>query len=413
MASKGGSGGADLSTTSAGQPTLSPAAAEREQKATGSSWIDVTRKIPMVPPRLMAAIEGWSFDSLSSQQGKVFIITGGTSGIGAEASRELAKKGAHVIIAAPDLERSETILQEMRRSTPDLLGRLDYIPLDLSSLHSIRNFVQEFLSRNLPLHALLCNAALQLRDADKTADGMEQRWGTNFVGHFYLAHLLLGKLGENTPSRIVFQSSLEEQAGSIPWEDPLGMNPPPGADWYASSKLGNLMAGLEMARRLQGTSLDVFVVHPGVAQTDIFHKYERHPVGSMYRQLMQAVGGQSAYRGALPLVYAAAEPSLQGKGGKFLGPRYTKINLISILGQVYSFASLTPINKEAKSLHARFRLYEQTADALEGLLHQPLPNRLRGVPLMPKMEAAVAAGGGHVKRTEGGVAAATVKTAEE
>jgi len=334
-------------------------------------------------------------------------LAGGTAGIGAEASRELAKKGAHVMIAAPDIEDSEAALQELRRSTPDLLGRLDYIPLDLSSLKSIRNFVQEFFSRNLPLHALLCNAALQLRDADKTADGMEQRWGANFVGHFYLAHLLLGKLGGNTPSRIVFQSSLEEQTGAIPWDDPLGMNPPPGADWYATSKLGNLMAGLEMARRLQGTALDVFVCHPGVAQTDIFHKYERHPAGSIYRQAMQAVGGQSAYRGALPLVYAAAEPSLEGKGGKFLGPRYTRLGLVSILGQIYSFASLKPINKEAKSLHARYRLYEQTADALEGLLHQPLPNRLRGVPLMPNMESAVG------KRGEGGVTAATVETAEE
>jgi NAD(P)-dependent dehydrogenase (short-subunit alcohol dehydrogenase family) len=404
--------GAEPSTT-AEPPTLSPAAAEREKKATGPYWMDITRKLPMVPPRAMAAIEGWGYDSLGSLQGQVFIVTGGTSGIGAEASRELAKKGAHVIIAAPDVERSEAALQEMRRSTPDMLGFLEYIPLDLSSLQSIRHFVTEFLSRNVPLHALLCNAALQLRDADKIADGMEQRWGTNFVGHFYLAHLLLNKLGQHTPSRIVFQSSMEEQMGTIPWDDPLGMNPPPGADWYSSSKLANLMAGLEMARRLQGTQLDVFVVHPGVAQTDIFHKYERHPAGSMYRQMMQAVGGQSAYRGALPLVYAATEPSLQGKGGQFIGPRYSKSNLISILGQVYSFASLTPINKEAKSPHARFRIYEQTADALESLLQKSLPNRLRGVPLMPHIEGAVAAAGGHVKNVEGGVTAATSTRAEE
>jgi len=73
MASKGKT---DPPTTSAGQPTPSPTAEKQEQKATESSWMDITRKLPMVPPRLMAAIEGWSFDSLGSQQGKVFIVTG-------------------------------------------------------------------------------------------------------------------------------------------------------------------------------------------------------------------------------------------------------------------------------------------------------------------------------------------------
>ncbi len=112
-----------------------------------------------------------------------------------------------------------------------------------------------------------------------TADGLEQRWGANFVGHFWLAHLLLGALDAGGPSRLVFLSSLEEQGGAIPWDDPLGLHAPPRADWYASSKLANLMVGLEMGRRLRGTNVDVFAVHPGIAQTDIFHRFERHPGG--------------------------------------------------------------------------------------------------------------------------------------
>lgn len=337
-----------------------------------------TRWMPNAPPGLMRVLEGWGYESLPDLTGKIFIVTGGTSGLGQVASCQLAKVGAHVIVASPDPERADEALHEMRRATPDMKGRLEYLHLDLSSLTSIRRFADEFLVSDLPLHGILCNAALQLRPEEKSYDyGLEQRYGTNFVGHFYLCHLLLGRLGQNVPSRLVFLSSVEEQYGRIPWDDPLALNPPPKADWYSTSKLANLMTGLEMARRLQGTQLDVFVVHPGIAQTDIFHRFsvQKHPAGSLWRRAIQAVGGQSAYRGALPLVYAAAAPSLQGKGGMFIGPRYWG----SLVFQAYSFSSLTPRSAEGRDPHARYRLYEQTADALEGLLRSPLPNRLRGI----------------------------------
>ena len=338
-----------------------------------------TRWLPNAPPRLMRVLEGWGYDSLPNLTGKVFIVTGGTSGIGQEASCQLAKAGGHVIVASPDAERAEAALDEMHRATPDMKGKLEWRRLDLSSLNSIRSFADEFLVSEMPLSGLVCNAALQMREEDKTYDGMEESYGTNFVGHFYLAHLLLGRLGQHVPSRLVFMSSIEEQNGKIPWEDPLALNPPPKSDFYSTSKLANLMVGLEMARRLHGTQLDVFVVHPGIAQTDIFHRFsvKKYPAGSLWRLGIQSMFGQNAYRGALPLVYAAAAPSLQGKGGMFIGPRYWSIMTF----HAYSFSSLTPKNYEGRDPHARYRLYEQTADALEGMLRAPLPNRLRGIVL--------------------------------
>ena len=359
-------------------------------KSPQTPWYDYlsTKFLPNVPPRLMSALEGWGFDSLTEKDliNKVFIITGGNSGIGKEASLQLAQRGAHVIIASPDLHQSA--LHELQRSIPDMRGRLDYIPLDLSSLQSIRRFVDDFRSLNLPLNGLLCNAALQLRTEEKTHNGFEQRWGTNFIGHVYLAHLLLDHLAKSSPAaRIVFMTSVEEANGWIPWDDPLGQHSPPGADWYASSKLANLMIGLEMGRRLHGTGVDVFVVHPGISQTGIFHKFDlkKHPIGGTWRRITQAWLGQSAYRGALPLVYAAAEPSLERKGGIFIGPWYYGQMMVL---HAYSFFTLTPRNPEGRSPHARFRLYEQTIDALESYMGgQSIPNRLRGVTISAAMAA--------------------------
>lgn len=200
--------------------------------------------------------------------------------------------------------------------------------------------------------------------------------GANYVGHFLLIHLLLERLAASTRSRIVLLSSIQEELGWIPWDDPLALHAPSGSDYYAPSKLASLMLGLELARRLEGTGIDVFVAHPGIAQTDLFRKMTRRNFSAIMLDWLQSLFGQSAYRGGLPVAYAATEPSLQGKGGMFIGPRY----LAQLCMQAFAFASLRPHNRDARSEHARYRLYEQTADALEEFLHVQLPNRLKGVP---------------------------------
>lgn len=258
-----------------------------------------------------------------------------------------------------------------------LRGSVEFMALDLGSISSIRSFVDNFKSKRLPLHGLVCNAGLMLRAEHKTTDGMEQRWGVNYVGHFYLSHLLLDVLAKSNPSRIVWLSSIEEQWGKIQWNDPLGLEAPASADWYSTSKLANYMIAMEMGRRLKGTGIDVFATHPGASQTDLFRKYTRITLGGLYRQMLQGIMGQSAYRGGLPIAYAVAEPSLKGKGGAFIGPYYWGQMIV----HAYSLGRVSPRNPEAKDPHARYRLYEQTADALEEFLDgERFPHRLRGIP---------------------------------
>lgn len=148
-----------------------------------------TRWLPGAPPKLMEKLEGWGYDKMPDLSGKTFIVTGGNSGIGREVSKHLALKGAHVVIASPDIERAEDAIAAMRSEIAAEAakgaegvavgghGNLEYKALDLAQLESIRTFARDIARRNAPLHGLVCNASVQLRAEETTADGMEQRWG--------------------------------------------------------------------------------------------------------------------------------------------------------------------------------------------------------------------------------------------
>ena len=203
--------------------------------------------------------------------GKVYLVTGANTGIGQVAAEELARRGGRVFLAGRSRERTEPVIEKIRRSSgPDSAA---FLPLDLSSLASVREGARAFLELGLPLHALVNNAGLAgVRRL--TPDGFEMTFGTNHLGPFLLTLLLLDRLRESAPSRIVnVASRAHHRAKGIDWEaQRRPATSTGGLDEYSVSKLANVLFTKELARRLAGSGVTAYALHPGVVATDIWRE---------------------------------------------------------------------------------------------------------------------------------------------
>jgi len=245
-------------------------------------------------------------------KGKVAFVTGANTGIGKETARALASKGATVFLACRDIQKAEAVAKEIKDSTKN--EEVHVIQLDLSSLESVRACAQEFSSKNFPIHMLINNAGVMAVTSRKqTKDGFELQFGTNHLGHFLLTQLLLDRVKEGAPSRIVNVSSRAHLRGHINFDDLQSEKSysPWGA--YSQSKLANVLHASELNRRLAGTGVTTNSLHPGVIPTelgrnnflaDLFYK-----AGSLFMKSIE--------QGAATTVYAAVSPQLEGVGGKY------------------------------------------------------------------------------------------------
>jgi retinol dehydrogenase-12 len=201
--------------------------------------------------------------------GQVALVTGGNVGIGRITAIELAKKGFQVVIAGRSLERTQPVLDHIKSLTVD--APAIFIPLDLASFASVRECARIFIQLNLPLHLLVNNAGVAGLKGS-THDGFEMTFGVNHLGHFLLTQLLLEKLLSSGPSRVVTVSSrAHKRTSSIDWDDLCR----PTRTWtgireYAVSKLANLLFSSELAKRMNGTSVSTYALHPGVVDTEIW-----------------------------------------------------------------------------------------------------------------------------------------------
>ncbi|KAG2555253.1 hypothetical protein PVAP13_9KG567400 [Panicum virgatum] len=206
------------------------------------------------------------------------IITGATSGIGAETARVLAKRGARVVIPARSVKAAEDMRARIRDECPgaDVL----VLPLDLSSLASVRAFADRFLELGLPLHLLINNAGkFSHGQLALSEDGVEMTFATNYLGHFLLTKLLLGRMAETAAAtgvqgRIVNVSSSVHGWFAGDWAEYLDLVTRrkiayDATQAYAVSKLANVLHTRELAARLQETGANVTVncVHPGIVRT--------------------------------------------------------------------------------------------------------------------------------------------------
>lgn len=208
----------------------------------------------------------------AAMAGKTVIITGGNTGIGKATALHLARKGARVILACRNRDKAEAAIAEIQQET----GSTDvlYMQLDLASLKSVRCFAQTFLKTESRLDLLINNAGL-VADG-RTEDGFGIEFGVNHLGHFLLTCLLLERLKEAGRGRVVTLSSIAHRWGHIDFEA-LAVNGHLGTgrfSWqffqaYCNSKLCNVLFTHELAKRLRGTNVTCYSVHPGIVRTEL------------------------------------------------------------------------------------------------------------------------------------------------
>lgn len=202
-------------------------------------------------------------------QNQVALITGANTGIGRVTARELAKQGFHVFVACRSRERTQALLDEVHRVAPE--ASIEWLALDLASLASVRQCAQAFLARDLPLHLLINNAGLAGAKG-QTEEGFELAFGVNHLGHFLLTKLLLERIQSSAPARIVTVASRAHyRAKGLDWEALREPTKTVSAiDEYSVSKLANVLFSAELGRRLQGTGVTSYSLHPGVVATEVW-----------------------------------------------------------------------------------------------------------------------------------------------
>ncbi len=254
----------------------------------------------------------WAADNIDTQAGRVAIVTGANSGIGYITALELARKGAIVIVAARSGQRGRDAVARIKAEPID--GDVIFMPLDLASVASIRAFVADFTSRYDRLDLLINNAGVMMPPRSETEDGFELQFGTNHLGHFALTGLLIERLTSTPNARVVTVSSNAHRRSGIDFDDLHSRDKEYSAlGSYGQSKMANLLLTYELQRRLEtaGATTVAVAAHPGWTVTNL----QRH-VG--FFRFLFPVFGQPAWKGALPTLFAAVDPSVQG--GEYFGP---------------------------------------------------------------------------------------------
>jgi NAD(P)-dependent dehydrogenase (short-subunit alcohol dehydrogenase family) len=254
----------------------------------------------------------WSLNDQESLKGKVFVVTGSTSGLGLETATQLASLDATVVMTARNAAKGADALKHVRSVTP--AADVSLASLDLTSLASVKAFAKDFEETHRVVDCLINNAGVMATPFEKTADGFELQIGTNHLGPFLLTSLLMPSLRRANAGRIVTVSSVGHRWGSV---DPTDLN------WerrrysrwpaYFQSKLANLLFTYELDRRLQanGSSIASLAAHPGGSRSHLGVGYSglQGVAQSAFFAVIKPMLMPTA-DGALPQLRAAIDTSL-------------------------------------------------------------------------------------------------------
>ena len=250
---------------------------------------------------------------MGKMQGKVAIVTGANTGIGRETAKELAREGAHVFLACRSREKTQPVLDEINGLIQDKdQAKAEFLPLDLGSFDSVRKCAELFLEKNLPLHLLVNNAGLAGAKG-MTESGFEVTFGVCHVGHFLLTTLLLDKLKQSAPARIVVVSSkIHKRPKKFDLSDVRAPTKTlDGLKEYGLAKLANVLFAKALAKRLQGTGVTTYALHPGVVASDVWRAIP-WPLDKLIKLFMI-----STEEGAKTSLYCAMADEVAGQSGLY------------------------------------------------------------------------------------------------
>ena len=263
----------------------------------------------------------WTVADMPNLSGKNVVVTGANSGVGYEAARAFAERGAHVVFACRNRERAEEAVAELRQQTPEV--SVEIIILDLANLDSVHDFAQQYNAKHEHLDILVNNAGLMAIPYRQTADGFEMQFGINHLGHFALSGLLLDSLLATDGARVVTVSSGLHRSGNMNFDDLQSAQEYNKRAAYSQSKLANLLFAYELQRKLAGAGAQAISVaaHPGYSATNLQHVGPNMEESPFQRSLMTVANtlfAQSSEMGALPTLYAATAPDVNGCD--YIGP---------------------------------------------------------------------------------------------
>jgi NAD(P)-dependent dehydrogenase (short-subunit alcohol dehydrogenase family) len=271
-----------------------------------------------------SAVDQWTLDAMGDQTGRRYVITGANSGLGLEMTRQLATRGATVVMAVRNVESgraaAKRLRSEVRSKKSGAPGELDLEVrhVDLADLDSVRSFASELLATDTGIEVLVNNGGIMMPPRSLSPQGNESQFATNHLGHFALTGLLLERIAASRDPRVVTVSSIMHRQGEIHFDDLTGEHSYKPTPYYAQSKLANALFGLELARRLDaaGSPVASLLAHPGYANTPLQAKGAG--VFGLAMKIAGRVLAQSAEKGTLPLLCAATASNLSN--GDFVGP---------------------------------------------------------------------------------------------
>jgi NAD(P)-dependent dehydrogenase (short-subunit alcohol dehydrogenase family) len=244
-------------------------------------------------------------------EGKVCLVTGATSGIGKVCARELAARGARVILVGRNPEKTLAVTQEIQSQTD---GQVEYLLADLSDQSQVRQLAKDVLERTDQLNVLVNNAGAVFPKRELTVDGYESTWALNHLSYFLLTHLLLNLLKSSTPARIINVSSVGHFNAVIDFPNLQAEQHYDLMTAYSQSKLANVLFTYALARRLEHTGVTVNCLHPGVVATDIWSNGPTwtQPIAKFVQKFMI-----SPEKGAETMVYLATRSETETDTGKY------------------------------------------------------------------------------------------------
>ncbi len=255
----------------------------------------------------------WTDELIPPLDGRVFVVTGATSGLGLATTRALAGHGAQVVLAVRDEEKG-------RRVAAGLPGKPLVRRVELTDSGSVRDFAAGLHEDFAAIDVLVNNAGVMATRRTVTADGYELQLAANYLGHFALTGLLLDLLTAGRDPRIVTVTSLMHRFGRLRLDDPTGARGYSAMGFYNSSKLATAIFGGELARRLAATGSPIrsVLAHPGYTATHLQTAATTTKWMVALARISNPVVGQPVRRGAWPQLYAATAAGVEG--GQLIGP---------------------------------------------------------------------------------------------